>query len=87
VILPILLAIAAQPSIIPKPVSVVFSGKTPFRIDSTTQIRDDRNVFASGLLHDLLQKGAKLDLKRTNNLRLPGIEFQPQAAERKVTTW
>jgi hexosaminidase len=83
VILPILLAIAAQPSIIPKPVSVVFSGKTPFRIDSTTQIRDDRNLFASGLLHDLLRKGAKLDLKRTNNLRLPGIEFQQSTSGRK----
>lgn len=54
------------------------SGGSPFMIAGTTEIKDEKRTFASKLLHDLIQKGAHMSLRSASNLRLPGIEFEPQ---------
>src|SRR5690349_11073517 len=66
-----------QPTIIPKPASMQVRPGL-FVIQSTTQIKDEHNTFAARLLQDLLSKGAHLRLGKTKNLRLPGIDFEPE---------
>src|SRR5579862_1737593 len=53
-----------------------FSGRPPFVLDGTTQIKEDRSLFAAKLLQDILSKGAHLRIATSSRLGLPGIEFQ-----------
>jgi hexosaminidase len=85
VILPLLFAaVAASLPVIPKPVSVDLPpGVAPFALVGTTQIKDDRKLFASQLLQEIIAKGAHVKLGRTNSLRLPGIDFEPEAGPKE----
>lgn len=78
-----LLTVAARPAIIPKPVSESYSGKPPFVISSTTPVKDDSKTFASEYFLQLLKSGAKLELSRTDKLRLAGIEFVKKAGAKE----
>ncbi len=82
-ILPFLLAAAVHPTIIPKPVSIDFPNRSPFVLDSTTQIHEDRPLFASKLLQDMLSKGAHLRINKADHLRLAGIDFEQSSTEPK----
>src|SRR5947209_13541648 len=55
---------------------MTFSEHAPFLLDGTTQIHEDRPLFASKLLQDLLSKGAHLRVGKSSHLRLPGIDFE-----------
>src|SRR5689334_14348567 len=82
-LLSLLVSFASVPAIIPKPVSMTVSGRAPFLIDGTTQIKDDGNLFAGRLLQDIVAKGAHIRLGKTSRLRLPGIDFEPEAGPKE----
>jgi len=76
VLLPLLLISAAQPAVIPKPVSLQLTDQGAFLIQSSTEIHSDQPLFAVKFLQDLMSKGGHMHLRTAGSLRLPGIDFE-----------